>query len=63
MTKQAVSFKYETGIISDGYSFSAYNNVIKLPEYVKKLENIKVREAIQYEAMTARTLYVYEVKK
>ncbi len=63
MTEQQVRFQYQEGIVSGGYSFSAYNNVITLPKFVEKLESEKVREAIQYEALTARSIYVDEVTR
>ena len=63
MSPISIKFQYQEGVVKCGYSFSAYNNVIMLPEYVEKLENTKIREAIQYEAKTARSFYVDEVNR
>ena len=63
MSEQSIKFQYQKGEVVGGYSFSAYNNVITLPKYVQKLENLKIREAIQYEAKTARSLYIEEVTR
>lgn len=62
MTDQPIKFQYQEGIVSGGYSFSAYNNIITLSGFVESLDE-KIREAIQYEAITARSLYVDEVKR
>jgi len=63
MTEPSIKFQYQDGIVSGGYSFSAYSNIIILSGFVEKLENEKIREAMQYEALTARSLYVEEVKR
>lgn len=63
MLKQPIKFQYKAGIIIDGYSFSAYNNTITLSGYIEKLDNAKIREAILYEAETARSFYVEEVNR
>ena len=63
MSEKPIKFQYQKGIIADIYSFSANNNVITLSEYIEKLENAKIREAIQYEAKIARALYVDEVNR
>ena len=63
MSEKPIKFQYQAGIVTGGYSFSAYDNIITLSEYVEKLENVKIREAIQYEAKTARTFYVEEINR
>lgn len=63
MPLTSIKFQYQTGVVTGGYSFSAYNNIITLSGYVEKLENAKIREAIQYEAKTARSFYVDEVNR
>jgi hypothetical protein len=63
MSEQPIIFQYQTGTITGGYSFSAYSNKIILPEYVKKLKDTKIREAIHYEAKTARSFYLVEVSR
>lgn len=63
MLEQSVKFKYKANAVTGEYSFSALDNVITLPEYVAKLENPRVREAIKYEAEKARSYYINEVKE
>jgi len=63
MSEQLIEFQYKEGVVRGGYSFSANNNVIILSGFVKNLKNKKIREAIQYEAKTARTLYVDKVNE
>jgi hypothetical protein len=63
MLEQSVKFQYQAGIVTGGYSFSAYNNIITLSGYVETLDNARVREAIHYEAEKARTYYVETVNK
>jgi len=63
MSERPIKFKYQKGLIVGGYSFSAYDNIITFSEYVQQLENEKIREAIQYEAKTAHSFYIYEVKR
>ena len=63
MSEQSIKFQYQNGEVTGGYSFSAYSNVITLPKYVQKLENTKIREAIQYEAKTAHSFYIEEVAR
>lgn len=63
MSHQQVVFQYKMGIVTDGYSFSAHNNIIILSGYIEKLENAKVRDAIHYEAEHARSLYIDNINK
>lgn len=63
MLGQPVELRYQGNAITGGYSFSALNNTIILPEYVEQLENPKIREAIQYEAEKARHYYIAEVNR
>lgn len=58
---EQIRFQYRKGIVPQGYSFSAKNNVIILSEYVENIANARVREAILYEAERARQLYVEEI--
>jgi len=61
MLEQAIEFRYQANAITGGYSFSAKNNIINLPEYVERISNPRTRTAIQYEAEKARYHYVAEV--
>ena len=63
MSEQPIKFQYQTGIAIWGYAFSASNNSITLSDYVGKLENARIREAIQYEAQRARYYYVEAVNR
>jgi len=63
MSSRSIKFHYKAGAVIGGYSFSAYDNIITLPRYVEKLDNAKIREAIQYEAKTARSFYIEEVNR
>ena len=63
MLDKSINFKYHTGMVTGDYSFSANNNTITLSGYVEKLENARIREAMQFEAIVARRLYVDEVNK
>jgi hypothetical protein len=62
MSERPIKFKYQKGIVTGGYSFSVKNNIITLSEYVEKLDPA-IREAIQYEAKTARSFYIDEVNR
>ena len=63
MSKQVKKYQYKKGVVQGGYSFSVHNDVIILSEYVGKLEDDRVREAILFEAERARHHYVTEVKR
>jgi len=63
MSRESVKFQYHTGIVVGNYSFSANNDIITLSGYVEKLEDDRIREAIKFEAITARAFYVDELNR
>ena len=63
MSEQPITFKYKKGLIEGGYSFTIRSNVITLPEYIERLENPGIQEALQYEAQKAHYHYVNEVNR
>ena len=63
MSDSRIKFKYQAGIVTGNYAFSINSNTITLSGYVEKLENARIREAMEFEAMAARSYYVNEVNR